>query len=223
MRKRRAILFDDDPAILMMLTIQFEGLGYEVVTFGDSVSCPIYRESDRCVPERPCADLMITDLEMPGMSGLEMLERQSRRGCRLNVRNKAVLSGNLNAATNEAIRNLGCASFQKPCPLSTLAAWARECEQRMDLTQPLGVIRKERREAASGAAILNAEGQEADLYLAEVVNRSVSGLCLRVDKTPTVAQILNLQTRMPLPSARLDVRWTLSNATGGCLAGALCC
>lgn len=222
MRRRRAILYDDDPAILNGLTQFFKELDYEVIAYREPVECAVYNESDSCEKQRPCADLMITDLEMPRMSGLEMLERQSRRGCRLNVRNKAVLSGSLDSATKAAVRNLGCAAFQKPCRLSTLAAWALECEQRMDLTQPLGVARREHREVCRCSAIFNVEGQD-DWCVAEVINRSGSGLCLLAERPLAVAQILNVQTRMPLLSAHFEVRWTRPDVGGGSRAGVMCC
>jgi len=222
MRKRRAILYDDDPAILNLLTMFFEGRGYDVLACREPVACPVYDSGDRCDKKRPCGDLMITDLEMPRMSGLELLKLQTRRGCRLTVRNKAVLSGNLDPASREAIRSLGCTTFRKPCRFSSLAPWVDGCEQRMDLSQTLGVQRVERRAACCSEAVFTI-GREACTCTAEVVNRSDSGLCVRIDRPLAVAQLLSLQSRMPLPSDRLLVRWTRPDAGGGYLAGMSCC
>jgi DNA-binding response OmpR family regulator len=221
MRKRRAILYEDDRAILTGLTEFFEDLGYEVIAFEEPVICPVYGEGAHSDKERPCGDIMITDLLMPRMSGLELIKLQAARGCKLTIRNKAIHSGSLEPATLAVIRSLGCAAFLKPCRLSTLAAWVRECEQRMDLSRPLGLQRKEPRETCRSGAVFSAE-HAADLYVAEVVNKSGSGLCVRVDKPLAEAQILNLQTRLPLSSDRLQVRWTRP-LDGGFLAGMSCC
>jgi CheY-like chemotaxis protein len=222
MRKRRAILFDDDPAILNVLTLFFEERGYDVIACREPVACPIYDSGDRCDKNSPCGDLMITDLEMPRMSGLELLKLQIRRGCTLTIRNKAVLSGNLDPAALDTIRNMGCAAFPKPCRISTLAVWVGECEQRMYLSQPLGVKRRERRDACCSPAVFRIE-RETDFCSAEIVNRSESGLCVRFDRPLTAAQVLSLQSKIPLRSDRLLVRWMRPDAGGGCLAGMSCC
>jgi CheY-like chemotaxis protein len=222
MRKRRAILYDDDPAILDLLTMFFAGRGYDVIACREPVACPVYDNGERCENKRPCGDLMITDLEMPRMSGLDLLKLQTRQGCRLTVRNKAVLSGNLDPASREAISSLGCATFRKPCRFSALAPWVDECEQRMDLSQTLGVQRVERRAACCSVAVFTI-GREAGTYTAEVVNRSDSGLCVRIDKPLEVAQVLRLRSRLPLPSDRLLVRWMRPDAGGCFLAGMSSC
>jgi len=202
MRKRRAILYDDDPAILCVLTLFFEERGYEVIACREPEPCPVYLDGERCDKRRLCGDLMISDLEMPRMSGIELLQQQTRQGCWLDIRNKAILSGNLNPASREVIRSLGCAAFSKPCRLSTLAAWVSECEQRMDLSQPLGVRRSQRRDSCSSGAVFRVE-READFFTAVVVNRSDSGLCVRLDRPLVVAEVLSLQTRLPRrPSSR---------------------
>lgn len=222
MRKRRVILYDDDPAILSLLTLLFEERSYEVVGFPEAEVCPVYEAGGSCDMLRPCGDLMISDLEMPRMSGIELFQLQKRQGCKLNIRNKAILSGNLGPEAVEAIRNLGCQAFAKPFRFSTLAAWVDECELRMDLSLPLGVRRRQRRDSFFSGAVFKVE-READLFSAEVVNRSDSGLCVRLDRPLAVAEVLSLQTHLPLPSDRLLVRWLRPQIGGGYLAGMSCC
>ena len=222
MRRRRALLFDDNADVLNVLTMFFEDRGYEVLAFREPVACPVYDDGERCDKKRPCGDLMITDFEMPGMSGYELLKTQARMGCKLTPRNKAVLSGSLDPAIGDAIRRLGSATFLKPCRLGTLAAWVEECEGRMDLSQPLGLRRRERRDACRSGAMFRIE-REAGLWAGEVVNRSDSGLCVRLDRPLAVAQVLSVKSGLPLPSDRLLVRWMRPDAGGAYLAGMSCC
>jgi CheY-like chemotaxis protein len=221
MRKRRAILYDDDSAILTPLTRFFEDLGYDVIASADPVACPVYGEDSTCDKKRPCGDLMITDLAMPRRSGIELLQLQVQRGCKLTIRNKAVLTGNLDPASHLIVKQLGCAAFLKPVRLSVLFAWIKECEGRMDLSQPLAIQRKEPRASCHVKAIFETEST-AGLFVAEVVNRSDSGLCLLVDRPLAVAQVLDLKTLLPLASDRLQVCWTQPDLSGRSLAGLSC-
>lgn len=222
MRKRRALLYDDDTAVLNLLTQFFEDRGYEVLAFGEPTDCPIYEERERCDQGRPCGDIMITDLKMPRMSGLELLKLQAKRGCSLSSRNKALLTGSLDRSTLEAVRELGCAIFMKPCRLGVLAEWVAACESRMELSLPLAVRRREHREPCRTFAVMNV-GPGTDEHVVEVLNRSGSGLCVRAGAPLNLAEILTLKTWQPLASDRLQVRWTRPDCGGACFAGMACC
>jgi CheY-like chemotaxis protein len=138
MRKPRVIIVDDEPLILHMLGRFCGRRGYEVVPHTEPFICPLYEKgAESCAQAVACADVVITDLKMPKMSGIELLERQTRRGCKLDIRNKAVMSAHFDEDTIKRIRNLGCAYFEKPFRLSALHGWLDECEQRIDFSQPL--------------------------------------------------------------------------------------
>lgn len=219
MRKRRAIIYDDDPSILELLTIFFEDLEYEVITNNQPTDCPVYQDDATCLNRRPCGDIMITDLLMPGMTGLEMLKHQARRGCGIDVRNKAIHSGSLEFGSLEAIGRLGCHFFHKPASLLELRDWVRECESRMDVSQPLGVQRREPREAVSSETVV-AVGTDGVEMFAKVVNRSDSGSCLRVDRPFPVGQVVEVQGDSP--AAKTDggeVRWSKPESAGSFLSG----
>jgi CheY-like chemotaxis protein len=204
------------------MTLYFQQRDYEVIACREPVRCPVYDDGAPCSQSRPCGDLMITDICMPRMTGLEMLEAQKRQGCKLDIRNKAVLSGSIDQAAFEAIQRLGCASFLKPFRLAQLEKWVLECELRMDLSRPLGFRRREAREACSSRALV-AVGSAGDVCTAEVVNRSGSGLCLRVDRPLAVTQVLDLRGRAADAEARFEVRWLRPEAGSGFLAGVSCC
>jgi DNA-binding NtrC family response regulator len=115
--------------------------GYEVISFSEPVLCP-YNEkiTDKCNKENKCADVFLTDFEMPQTNGLELLEKQSQIGCKLDKRNKAVISGSVDDEIKSKIRKLGYTFFDKPIELSELSNWLKECEKRIDFTQTLSKV-----------------------------------------------------------------------------------
>lgn len=60
------LLVDDDPSALSLLRMLFEQNGYRVIVAANGVEAIEAHET-----EGP-ADLIITDIDMPGMDGLEM-------------------------------------------------------------------------------------------------------------------------------------------------------
>lgn len=64
--KKRIYLIDDDPCILDTARIMLESVKYECVCFSSADSCLVEFEPRSC-------DLVVTDVQMPGKSGLELL------------------------------------------------------------------------------------------------------------------------------------------------------
>ena len=96
MRKLRVNIFDDDLYNLKMLKLFMRLRDYEILTFDRAAFCPInVVKSDKCDNLNPCADIIITDYQMSEMSGLEMLLHQAQNGCKVDIRNKVVMSGDL--------------------------------------------------------------------------------------------------------------------------------
>ncbi len=139
MRKRRVIIFDDEEVIVFLFNKFFSSLDYEVLAFTEPAVCPVYeKNADACSQNSPCADIIITDFRMPRMNGLDLLRAQTRNGCKLTARNKAVTSGYLDEEIQAEIEGLGCRYFQKPVDFAQLKQWVAECENRIDRAQPLG-------------------------------------------------------------------------------------
>lgn len=222
MRKRRAILFDDDPILLDMLKMYFEMRGYDVIACRAPVRCPVYEHDGRCENLSPCGDIMLSDYRMSKMTGVELLQEQARMGCKLASRNKAIISGYLEPEALDAIRELGCAFFQKPFLLDELDGWILACEQRMDLSRPLGFKRKELRHACCIDASLTA-GEGAAVCSAAIVNRSDDGICVKIDRPLTRDEVVDLQVDPTAAPGRFLVRWTTPVPGNGFLAGLSCC
>jgi DNA-binding NtrC family response regulator len=141
MRKPRIIIYDDEVQVRELLTDYFSMMDYEVISFSEPVVCPIYKKiSNKCNPELPCADIIMTDFRMPKVNGIELFKQQSRRGCKVAIHNKAIMSGYLESENLIELKKMGCPFFPKPFDLKDLMAWAKECESHFDLSRQLGSI-----------------------------------------------------------------------------------
>jgi CheY-like chemotaxis protein len=125
--KIRAVVFEDDEFARSMVRRLLDKRGYEVFTFPHPGLCPLSR-SDACFCA--CADILISDVEMPVTNGLEFVEQQVKRGCR--VRNIALMSGAWSNANLQYAWRLGCRTFEKPLDVAQLNAWLDECERGID-------------------------------------------------------------------------------------------
>jgi CheY-like chemotaxis protein len=129
---------DDEDMILNVFRHILEGMGYEVLTADTPLTCAFYREHvDSCPQHNRCADVLISDHFMPGMTGMELFEMQHHRGCKLTSKNKALMTGNDDSGLRNRAAVLGCHFFSKPVRIATLIAWVKECEERFNLSEPL--------------------------------------------------------------------------------------
>ncbi len=125
----RAIVIDDDEACRDLLALRLRQRGYEVICFPDPTACPLYEDAEcSCPQEEVCGDFLLTDNLMPGMSGLELIERQLQGGCKGMVDHKAVLSGTWSQEDVQKAQELGCKVFDKPFHAEAIETWldARE-------------------------------------------------------------------------------------------------
>ena len=131
MRKPRIIIFDDDTMILELLNDYFSLMTFEVQCFNQPILC------SPCENTNPCADIIITDFQMPRINGFELLNHQNQQGCTINIKNKAIVSGVLPEEHIDKVSELAGTFFEKPFSLQEIAAWTKECIRRVNLSQPL--------------------------------------------------------------------------------------
>ncbi len=222
MRKRRAVVLDDDVFVLSLLKDFLIIRGYEVLSYHEPAVCPLSENSGGCGGSYPCADVMITDFNMPKMSGVELLRHQSKRGCPVDVRNKAVTSGYLSAKQRKGIEELGCAFFRKPFIFSELSAWLVECEKRADLSRPLASRRRETR-YDSYKEIAYEVIHTDELLRGIAVNISDSGLCLKLRNPLLMEQVVRINTSLPNACHTASVRWIKKGEDGSYMAGLARC
>jgi CheY-like chemotaxis protein len=221
-RKPRALIFDDNESILGILEKLLSKRGYEVLSFAVPTSCPIYgNDAESCSNLYPCADLIVTDFHRSRMNGIELLERQRRKGCLLNPANMALISGYLNHENKGRINELGCAFFQKPFSLTNLLPWLTECEGRMDLSRPVGIKRSEPRRVVKEKIACHVGVDDAILEGA-VLNTSDSGLCLEIGNPLPSDQRVTVSTGLPDGCQTAAVRWVKKTDDDAFLVGLNC-
>jgi CheY-like chemotaxis protein len=217
MRKPRAIIYDDDSTLLLLVKNLFTQRGYDVLAYQKPQSCPLYGEEADCENLRPCADVILSDYKMPGMTGTEMLREQSLRRCRVPAENRAIMSGYLDEKGRKSVLELGSVFFQKPFSFNDLSAWLEEREQLMDLSQPLGLVRREQRLASCEKVTLLASS--ANLINGVALNVSPSGLCLKIEAPLREGETLTIRPGLPRLSRTASVRWVREISRGLYMTG----
>jgi len=124
MKHKTALIFDDNLECRSLMKDLVEMEGYEVMTFSDPTIFLNQREESCCHMEaEPCVDLILTDNQMPGMTGLEFLEMIKSNGCKLPDFKKGIVSGTWSEKELARAKELGCKVFSKPTPMEDLTRW----------------------------------------------------------------------------------------------------
>ncbi|MEO1443024.1 MAG: response regulator [Chloroflexota bacterium] len=77
---KRVLIAEDDQDVRLMLYRLFKDRGYEVTTAKDG------RDAMRCLREEGFPDVLIADHNMPGMTGLEVIQEVRKRDPDNNVK-----------------------------------------------------------------------------------------------------------------------------------------
>ena len=121
----RAVVVDDDDLIRSTLSSVMENRGYKVIASSEPLFCPVYlNRKCPCLPHQTCCDILITDINMPNMTGLEFIENQIKNDCK--IPNIAIMSGNWKYTDRERTESLGCRIIVKPFGLDEIGQWLDE-------------------------------------------------------------------------------------------------
>ena len=124
----RAIIFDDDQQIRDLLEQILALRGYEVRSFADPTFCSFHIEAAcQCTLTEACADFIISDMNMMVVRGLDFLENQLKKGCK--IRRMALISGSWTESELKAADRIGCKTFRKPFTLDEINQWLDACEK----------------------------------------------------------------------------------------------
>lgn len=77
-----------------------------------------------------CADVILSDLNMPIQNGLVFLEEQINKGCR--CQNFALMSGGISPEDMAKAEALGIKVFIKPFKLAEIIGWLEQIEKEID-------------------------------------------------------------------------------------------
>ena len=129
--KLRSYIFDDNDTVRTLLQQVCLDRGYEVFAFSSPGLCPLnLNQSCQCPVPCACGDIVLSDLKMPIVDGLEFVRAQRAKGC--HIRFVALMSGYWSEGDLLLARQYDCKIFQKPFPLSELYAWLDEVERQID-------------------------------------------------------------------------------------------
>jgi len=181
MRKPRVIIFDDESMLLELLEFYFDRWGYEVFSYQTPIVCLFNGCADSCESLAPCADLVISDFQMPQMTGIELFQLQAQRGCRIANKMKAIMSGHAEGKLLTQCKASGYRFFEKPLDYSELHTWVSECEKHFDLSKQLvGKKPNKRYDFVQDIEYCLNASHPNEKFVGFTVNKSVDGLGLRV-------------------------------------------
>jgi CheY-like chemotaxis protein len=101
--------------------------GYQVTAYSNPLQYLNISEGQSFPLDGYCFDAILTDNKMPGMTGLEFLEKLDReRCCHLPNHRKAIISGDWPHQHQTKARQHGYKTFHKPTELNQILAWLQE-------------------------------------------------------------------------------------------------
>ena len=128
----RILVFDDHQEILNLLKAVLDSRGgYEVLTYPHPGACPIFdNESCSCLDGQSCTDIILTDINMPVMRGIDFIEKQIEKGCQ--CRHLALMSGDYTLDDMQRASELGLKFFKKPFAIADVFDWLDTREQKIN-------------------------------------------------------------------------------------------
>jgi CheY-like chemotaxis protein len=134
--KFRVILLDDNEAIRSVLSKILADRGYEVLAFHNPAICPLQMVPEcQCNENETCTDIIVSDLDMPNMTGLGFIENQMKKNCK--CQHVVLMSGNWTEQDLLRAHELGCKTLEKPFPFEEFYEWLDEVEKSIEPTREL--------------------------------------------------------------------------------------
>ncbi len=134
--KPRVLIFDENNDLSITLKEILDKRGYEVFTFSDRGVCPRFHSVDHiAISDSVCSDIIISDIYLPNIDGLELIKDRIDKGC--TVKCRALMSTTWSEVDWQYAHKLGCRLFHKPFDLKELLEWLDDCGKRIDADRKL--------------------------------------------------------------------------------------
>jgi CheY-like chemotaxis protein len=125
----RALILDDDPTVIALLEKILRDRGHEALTYTNPQFCPAYTmKTCPCALSTCCPDMILTDVNMPVVNGLDFVKTLREKGCR--CPNIALISGNWTDPELRRACALGVSLFSKPILPARLSSWLDQVERK---------------------------------------------------------------------------------------------
>jgi DNA-binding response OmpR family regulator len=130
----RVLILDDDRDIRSLLKTALTDRGHEITCLSDPSEFPLFADQEcPCEPHNSCTDVLIADIVMPNMEGIEFVKSLKDKGCwPLEIGNVAIMSGYLTLHYLSELHAMGIHYFRKPFELQEIYSWIDECQQRLE-------------------------------------------------------------------------------------------
>ncbi len=123
--RARVFVFDDEPMIRRVFSTVARRCGCDVEVFRGAAPCVPSGGLCPCGSGEACMDAILTDHNMPGMTGLDFAAHLRACGC--GCRHIAMISGYLTPEVTEKARSLQVDLFSKPMAQADLVLWLERC------------------------------------------------------------------------------------------------
>jgi len=122
--KKLAVVVDDDPMVRNLLERILSSLGFETRVFESALDVPCKSDEHDCQFEEGPPDVLITDIKMPGMNGIDFIRKCRKNGCC--SKKIGIMAGYWQEYQGELADELECRKFQKPFAMQEIIDWVNE-------------------------------------------------------------------------------------------------
>lgn len=127
----RILIYEDNDILLSTLKYVFSERGYEVFAFSEPKMCQAFDSVDlTCPADFACADVIISDVNMPTKNGLDLIKERQQKGCK--IKYQALMSADWTDSDLKSAHELGYYIFHKPFELKEMLKWLDDCRDELN-------------------------------------------------------------------------------------------